>query len=623
MATSYRTTPTETKGMPSGIPFIISNEAAERFSFYGMKAALAIFLANYLVALGGDNLNEAAATSYVSYFNSAVYLTPVLGAFLADLFYGKYRTIITLSIVYCLGHLSLAMMGVGGMVEVWLLSGLGLIALGAGGIKPCVSAHVGDQFGKSNQHLLTRIFNIFYFSINAGAIVSNLLIPWVLKWYGPHWAFGIPGVLMALATLFFWMGRRRFIHVPAKPGEFLRELFSAEGLKAIGKLTPLYLFVAIFWCLFDQTASSLVFQAEKMDLNILGIEVLPSQIQAFNPFLILIFIPLFTLVIYPTVNRFINFTPLRKIGTGLALMVVSFAVLAWAQEAIDRGETPSVGWQLLSYLIFTAAEILISIVCLEFSYTQAPRRIKSLIMAFFLVSVSIGNAITGLINGYIQIPEPAQAQLEAAVAKLEPGWEESPRNIALPGFDGITGNEDDFMARLKDGELDEIELPVENILKSPAEKVEALVLERMAATGGNETLAPSPEQVGDLGTDPWGNPIEYRIISAKKLQVRSAGPDKTTGTQWDQVAELTITPPSAPSAKSWMDAFRPPSPWLDRHGVQNQDEVSATEIAYKVGGGTRLEGAAYFWFFTKLMAVTAILFIPFALVYRPRTYMQH
>ncbi|MBK1826993.1 POT family MFS transporter [Haloferula rosea] len=623
MATSYRTTPTETKGMPSGIPFIISNEAAERFSFYGMKAALAIFLANYLVALGGDNLNEAAATSYVSYFNSAVYLTPILGAFLADLFYGKYRTIITLSIVYCLGHLSLAMMGVGGMVEVWLLSGLGLIALGAGGIKPCVSAHVGDQFGKSNQHLLTRIFNIFYFSINAGAIVSNLLIPWVLKWYGPHWAFGIPGVLMALATLFFWMGRRRFIHVPANPGEFLRELFSAEGLKAVGKLTPLYLFVAIFWCLFDQTASSLVFQAEKMDLNILGIEVLPSQIQAFNPFLILIFIPLFTLVIYPTVNRFINFTPLRKIGTGLALMVVSFAVLAWAQEAIDRGETPSVGWQLLSYLIFTAAEILISIVCLEFSYTQAPRRIKSLIMAFFLVSVSIGNAITGLINGYIQIPEPAQAQLEAAVAKLEPGWEQSPRSIALPGFDGVTGTEDDFMARLKNGELDEIELPVENILKSPAEKVEALVLQRMAATGENETLAPSPEQVGDLGTDPWGNPIEYRIISAKKLQVRSAGPDKTAGTQWDQVAELTITPPSAPPAKSWMDAFRPSSPWLDRHGVQNQDEVSATKISYQVGGGTRLEGAAYFWFFTKLMAVTAILFIPFAFVYRPRTYMQH
>lgn len=621
MARTYRTIPTDTKGMPSGIPFIISNEAAERFSFYGMKAALAIFLANYLVALGGDNLNEAAATSYVSYFNFAVYLTPVLGAIIADLFFGKYRTIVTLSIVYCLGHLSLALMGVGGMVEVWLLSGLGLIALGAGGIKPCVSAHVGDQFGKSNQHLLTKVFNIFYFSINAGAIVSNLLIPWVLKWYGPHWAFGIPGVLMALATLFFWMGRHRFIHVPANRNDFTRELFSSEGLKAIGKLTPLYLFVAVFWCLFDQTASSLVFQAEKMDLNILGIEVLPSQIQAFNPFLILVFIPLFTLVIYPTVNRFTEFTPLRKIGTGLALMVFSFAVLAWAQESIDRGETPSVGWQLLSYLIFTAAEILISIVCLEFSYTQAPRRIKSLIMAFFLLSVAVGNLITGVINGYIQIPEPAKRQYQEAIAKLEPGWETSPCNIALPGFDGTTGSEDDLMARVKEGELLEIEIPHQEAMKVPATKVEKLILDRIESRPEGEPIVPSPEQVGPLGNDPWGTPFEYRIISGKTLQIRSAGPDRTPGTMWDQIAELSINPPAGPPTKSWMDALRPSTPWLERHGGETKD-IELTFISYTVGGGTRLQGAAYFWFFTKLMAITAVLFIPFALVYRPRTYLQ-
>lgn len=622
MASEFRTTPTETTGMPSGIPFIISNEAAERFSFYGMKAALAIFLANYLVALGGDNLNEAAATSYVSYFNSAVYLTPVFGALLADLFYGKYRTIITLSIVYCLGHLCLALMGIGGMVEVWLLSGLGLIALGAGGIKPCVSAHVGDQFGKSNQHLLTKIFNIFYFSINAGAIVSNLLIPWVLKWYGPHWAFGIPGVLMALATLFFWMGRRKFIHVPARSGEFIQELFSAEGLKAIGKLLPLYLFVAVFWCLFDQTASSLVFQAEKMDLNLLGIEVLPSQIQAFNPFLILVFIPLFTLVVYPTVNRFINYTPLRKIGTGLALMVVSFAVLAWAQEAIDRGETPSVGWQLLAYLIFTAAEILISIVCLEFSYTQAPRRIKSLIMAFFLVSVALGNIITGVINGYIQIPESARLQFNEAIAGMEPDWQKSPRSIALPGYDGTTGTEDDFMARVKDGELDKIELPAQDELKARAERLEALVLKRIESREGDEPIAPSMEALGDLGKDQWGNDFTYRIVSGKTLQIRSAGPDRIPGSPWDQIAILSINPPSGPPAKSLLDGLRPSAPWLERHGGHEKTK-DVTSISYRVGGGTRLEGAAYFWFFTKLMAATAILFIPFALVYRPRTYLQH
>ena len=102
---AYRTSPVSTDQMPPGIPYIISNEAAERFSFYGMKAALAIFLANYLGVLGGSNLSEADATSYVSWFNTAVYLTPLFGAVIADAFFGKYRTIITLSIVYCLGHL--------------------------------------------------------------------------------------------------------------------------------------------------------------------------------------------------------------------------------------------------------------------------------------------------------------------------------------------------------------------------------------------------------------------------------------------------------------------------------------------------------------------------------------
>ena len=107
----YRTSPLVTDKMPPGIPYIIGNEAAERFSFYGMKAALAIFMANYLGVLGGNNLTEAEATTYVSWFNTAVYLTPLLGAVIADSFFGKYRTIMSLSIVYCLGHVCLAFMG--------------------------------------------------------------------------------------------------------------------------------------------------------------------------------------------------------------------------------------------------------------------------------------------------------------------------------------------------------------------------------------------------------------------------------------------------------------------------------------------------------------------------------
>ncbi len=556
---SYRTTPTETSGMPGGIPFIISNEAAERFSFYGMKAALAIFLANYLGVLGGSNLSESQATSYVSYFNGAVYLTPLLGALIADTFFGKYRTIITLSVVYCLGHLCLAFMGVGGVVQIWLLAGLGLIALGAGGIKPCVSAHVGDQFGKSNQHLLPRIFNIFYFSINAGAVISNLSIPLVLKWYGPHWAFGIPGVLMALATICFWMGRRKFIHVPAQGAPFLNEVFSKEGLIVMGKLMLLfYVFVSMFWCLFDQTATTLVFQAEKMDLNILGIELLPSQIQAFNPFLILVLIPLFTFVIYPKMGALVKLTPLRKIGAGFFLMVLSFAIISWAQEAIDRGETPSVAWQLLAYIIFTTAEILISIVCLEFAYTQAMPKMKSFIMSLFLLSVFVGNAMTGLINDYIRIPESSVEKDHAEF--VAPGQRVS-----------------DFYA-------------------------------------SNDKL---PTALDISSNGPHGNPISYQLLHAGAARLSSAGPDGKLKTKDDINTNITVKKDERDEEGTWLFEAK------KRKGLIAEDDGSGPlKMTHVIGGGTKLEGATYFWFFTGLMAAVAILFIPFSLFYKERTYLQ-
>ena len=340
---SYRTAPSDTKGMPSGIPYIIGNEAAERFSFYGMKAALVIFMTQYLHLMGDralDPMNEAQATEYTHYFNAAVYLTPLLGAFICDLLWGKYSTIMRLSVVYCLGHAALALMGVAGPASWWLVIGLGLIAVGAGGIKPCVSAHVGDQFGKNNQNLLTQVFNWFYFSINLGAAISNIMIPWVLEWYGPHLAFGIPGVLMAIATLLFWMGRRDFAHIPPAGKRFLKDIFCSSGLKVLGKVSAIFLFVAVFWALFDQTATTWVLQARDMDTNLFGMEILPSQVQSANPIFILVLIPLFTYVIYPFVEKFIPLTPLRKIGAGLFLTALAFALSALIQEWIDAGGKP-------------------------------------------------------------------------------------------------------------------------------------------------------------------------------------------------------------------------------------------------------------------------------------------
>ena len=417
----YKDTPSDSKELPKGIPYIIGNEAAERFSFYGMKAALVVFMTQYLHLMGDtvtDSMSDAKASEYMHYFISAVYLTPLAGALISDRFFGKYKTIISLSIVYCLGHAALAFMGVAGPAQLWLLAGLGLIAIGAGGIKPCVSAHVGDQFGENNKHMLLNIFNLFYFSINLGAAISNMMIPWLLEWYGPHWAFGVPGVLMAIATFLFWLGRNEFIHVPPAGKTFTREVFSPQGLRLLLKLVGLLAFVAIFWTLFDQTGSTWVLQAQDMNLNLLGFELLPSQIQAANPFLILILIPLFTFVIYPSVQKIVPLTPLRKMGAGLFLTVVAYSISAFIQEWIDAGEKPHVMWQILAYLLLTSAEIMVSIVCLEFAYTQSPKSMKSMVMALFLLSVAAGNLFTSAVNSYIQVKSPLEKEVSDALAEL-------------------------------------------------------------------------------------------------------------------------------------------------------------------------------------------------------------
>ena len=400
---NYLAAPRASKNMPRGIPYIIGNELAERFSFYGMKCILVIFMTKYLMDTSGSlsPMSNEEATYWYHLFTSAVYFTPLLGAIIADAFLGKYKTIMSLSIVYCLGHLVLSM----DETRLGLTLGLTLISIGAGGIKPCVSAHVGDQFGKTNAKLLEKIFSWFYLAINMGAFISTLLTPILLDRFGPSVAFGVPGALMLLATWVFWLGRKVFIHIPAGGMGFIRETFSGGGLKSIARLFIIYLFVAIFWALFDQTGSTWVLQADNLNRYWLGIHWLPSQIQAINPVMILIFAPLFAYVIYPMMGKYFTVTPLRKMSIGLFLAVPSFIIIGFVQSWLDAGQTPSIAWHVIAYGILTAAEVLVSITCLEFSYTQAPNKMKSLIMGFYMLSVSLGNIFTAVVNILIQNPD--------------------------------------------------------------------------------------------------------------------------------------------------------------------------------------------------------------------------
>jgi POT family proton-dependent oligopeptide transporter len=396
----YITAPIPSKKMPAAIPYILVNEASERFSFYGMRCILVIFMTKYLLGRGGmlDVMSPDESKTYFHLFVASVYFMPLIGALLCDIWLGKYRTILFFSMVYCFGFFSLAI----DQTRLGLAAGLVLIAIGSGVIKPCVSANVGDQFGKSNKHLLERAYYWFYFSINFGATISQFLIPVVLDRWGPRPAFGIPGFFMFLATLAYLLGRKKFVHVPAGGWSFIKDTFSGEGIRAVGKLCIIYLFIAVFWSLWDQLDSAWVLQAEKMNRYWLGHEWLSAQITTVNPVMIMVLIPTFSYAIYPAINKLFPLTPLRKISIGLFVTALTFVISALIESRIAAGYRPSVGWLILNHIILAAAEVMVSITCLEFSYTQAPKRMKSFIQAVFLLSVSVGNTFTSMVNAFIQ-----------------------------------------------------------------------------------------------------------------------------------------------------------------------------------------------------------------------------
>lgn len=420
---------------PAQIKYIIGNEVCERFSYYGMKSILAGYISGE-VARGGLAQSEDKATQIIHLFVFANYFAPLFGAWVSDRFWGRYSTILWISLFYCLGHGVLAMSDLFGdtSAKLWCLySGLTLIAFGAGGIKPCVSAFVGDQFPKSQSHLLQKAYSAFYWSINFGSFFSFLLIPRIKDAAGYGWAFGVPGILMAIATAIFYAGTRHYVRVPPlresrqpgymaifmealrnrKPGrpfwDGARARFgdeAADAAASVGPVLKVFCLIPVFWALFDQSSSTWVLQGFRMQAQdvptgfqwLTGKTLGAEQMQSMNPLMVMLLVPLLTLVVYPRLERFTRVTALRRISFGLSITGFSYVLVAWIQHRLDAGETMSVLWQTWPYLVLTLGEVLVSISGLEFAYTQAAASMKSTIMSFWMLTVAAGNLLVSLIT---------------------------------------------------------------------------------------------------------------------------------------------------------------------------------------------------------------------------------
>jgi POT family proton-dependent oligopeptide transporter len=205
------------------------------------------------------------------------------------------------------------------------------------------------------------------------------------------------------------------VHVPPGGLGFLRDLRSKEGLSVLARVWIIFAFTMIFWALWDQSSGGeWTIQCQKMDLHFLGITFLPEQVNVVNGLFILAMIPLFNYWLYPAIDSVFPITPVRKIGIGLFLTALSFVVIWIIQLNIDQGGQPNVGWQFLAYIILSAGEVMVSITGLEFAYTQAPNRMKSLLMAMWLLSIALGNQIPSIISFLIPRLKSMGMNLEGA-----------------------------------------------------------------------------------------------------------------------------------------------------------------------------------------------------------------
>jgi POT family proton-dependent oligopeptide transporter len=414
---------------PRQIKYIIGNEACERFSYYGMTGILAGYISGQLLA-GGLGKSDDYATTVIQLFITVNYFTPLLGAWLSDKLIGRYKTIFWVSLFYCAGHGTLAcsdFFGPQGKLAC-LFTGLTLIAFGSGGIKPCVSAFMGEQFRPDQSHLMQKAYGAFYMAINFGSFFSFLVVPWVKDHHGYSPAFAVPGILMAIATYIFWRGKKLYVIVPTnrelKHAGFFKVFFTAlfakreagqdfwaaararftanEVAAARSVLPILFVFLTIpmFWALYNQTNSTWVMQGFKMsNVTILGLKVGAEQMQSLNPVLIMVFIPIFTLWIYPRLGRFA--APLKRMSYGLFLAALAFVLIALLEKRLEAGAQLSILWQTWPYVVVTAAEVLVSATGLEFAFREAAPEMKSMIMSFWLLTIAAGSLLVALITAFL------------------------------------------------------------------------------------------------------------------------------------------------------------------------------------------------------------------------------
>jgi len=396
---------------PSALYLLFFTEMWERFSYYGMRALLILFLTSEM-SKGGFAFSTEKSGQIYGLYTGFSYLTTLLGGYIADRYLGFRRAVIIGGILMAIAQASLSFGSFGGSVPIFYL-GLVLLVTGNGMFKPNISSMVGQLY-EDGSPLKDSAYTIFYMGINIGAFLGSIICGYLGENVGWHYGFGAAGVGMVLGVLILntWQKMLGPIGLPPQKASKEKEVeaIPQPPLSLIEKqrlivVLVLSFFSIIFWLAFEQAGSSMNLFASRYTNRDLGFfEVPATWFQSVNAFFIFTLAPLFSILWIKLEKVGKNPNGALKFAIGLFLLGLGFVALVIGAGSIPQGATSgsvSMLWLVLAYLLHTMGELCLSPVGLSFVNKLSPKHLAGLMFGVWFLATGLGNYLGGAISGFI------------------------------------------------------------------------------------------------------------------------------------------------------------------------------------------------------------------------------
>ncbi len=401
-------------GHPRGLAPLFLTEVWERFSYYGMRAILVLYMVAP-AAQGGLGFDTKKAASIYGTYTMAVYLTAIPGGFVADRLLGLRLAVLVGGIVIAAGHFSMVF---GSMASFY--AGMSLIAIGTGLLKPNISGLVGGLYGENDPRRDSG-FSLFYMGINIGAVLAPLVCGYMAQGagfksfvarmgYDPatswHWAFGAAGVGMTLGLVIYVASRRRLAHVGGRPAPRTRTTAAASPAapltpsdwKRIGAIFVFFFFTILFWGAYEQKGASLnLFALHLVRNEIFGLRFPSSWLQSLTPFFVILLAPIFS-VLWVKMGRRQPTSPM-KFALGLTFIGLAYVLLVPGAALTAQGRISPL-WLVGLYFLEVAGEMCISPVGLSTVTKLSPARLVGIMMGVWFLAAALGNKLAGFLSGF-------------------------------------------------------------------------------------------------------------------------------------------------------------------------------------------------------------------------------